>query len=258
MKSERRHELRENDLAHAIAVVRRYLGDNGKQVATLAVAVIAVIVVVGIALGSRAATREEAWLQMNSLSFNTVEEGRQSAAALGQIIEEASDDDFVLVALMDLGRKALGLTQQVDDAPDRELNDKARKAFETLLVRFGENALAFGTACSGLATVEENEFVMDHDPVHKERARKHLADMVENPALNNMPFHRIALDRLRTLDSTFTLIRFEPALEPEETEDVATATPSPVSPEAVPQKVHRLRVQPDGTIVPIESDDDTN
>ena len=32
MKAERRHELKENDLAHALAVAREYLDDHGARI----------------------------------------------------------------------------------------------------------------------------------------------------------------------------------------------------------------------------------
>ena len=166
MKAERRHELKESDLAHIIEQVRGFLTEHGKRLGMIVIAAAVVVAVVGITVRSKATTREEAWLRKNTLRFGTVEAGKKSLTTLRSMTLQATDDAFVLAGLIDLGRQALQLAQQVDDPPDSELNEMARDAFERLLERFPSHPIAFGVAHVGLATVEGNRFSLDLDPIH--------------------------------------------------------------------------------------------
>ena len=67
-----------------------------------------------------------------------------------------------------------------------------------------------------MATVEENGFALDGDPARKERAEAHLTAIIDNPALNGMPFKRMALDRRKSLDEVFTRVTFAYPEPPEE------------------------------------------
>jgi len=210
MKADRRHELKENDLMVALEGARNYLDEHGKQIGLIAVAILVVGGAISFGLRSRATAMEDVWRRRSQLKFEPVDVGKKSLEALASITKEVSDKDFVLASLMDQGRQALRLAQQVPLPPDRELNQNARDAFEQLLTRFGDNPLAVGVALTGLATYEENEFVLDGDLSHKENARAHLDAIVGDPRLNALPFQQLALDRLKTLDATFTEVTVEP------------------------------------------------
>lgn len=217
MKAERRHELKENDLAHALEVARKYLDEHGKRIGFAVVVVVAVMAGVGLTVRSRAAAMEDMLRRRSALKFDDPEKGKESLDALAAMTRESSDEQFVLTGLLDRGEQALRLAGDVVVPPDRELNDRAKEAFEELLERFGENPLARGIAHCGLATVEENYYVLDHDLAHKERAKDHLSAVIEDPLLNGMPFKRSALDRRNALDKIFTEVVFvypEPEEEP--------------------------------------------
>jgi len=214
MRAERRHELKDNDLLLALDRARNYLEVHGKQIGLIAVAILVVFGAVSLGLRSRAAAMEEIWQRRGDLEFEPVDVGKKSLEALEKITKEVSDKEFVLSSLMDQGRQALRLAQQVPFPPDRELNEKARAAFEELRSRFSDSPLAVGVALSGLATVEENEFVLDGYFAHKGKARTHLNAIVGNPKLNALPFQQAALDRLKVLDATFTKVLVEPPPPP--------------------------------------------
>lgn len=217
MKAERRHELKENDLAHALEVARKYLDENGKRIGFAIVVVVAVVAGVGLSVRSRAAAVEDMLRRRSALKFDDPAKGRESLDALAAMTRESTDEQFVLTALLDQGEQALRLAGDVVVPPDREFNDRAKEAFEELLERFGENPLARGIAHCGLATVEENYYVLDHDLAHKARAEGHLSAVIEDPLLNGMPFKRSALDRRNALDKIFTEVVFvypEPEEEP--------------------------------------------
>ena len=258
MKAERRHELKENDLAHALEVAQTYLAERGGRILFVVGAVVVVIAIVSISVRSRAAALEDAWQRKRSLVFENVEEGRRSLETLDAITKDAGDPTFVLTSLIDLGTQALRLAQEVDLPPDPELNEKARKAFEQLLVQFGNNPMAFGAAHCGLATVEENAFVLDGGLAHKEQALQHLQAVTDNPAVRGLPFHRLALDRQKQLDKVFTVVRFQPAPIEEglaEGEPV-TITPAPTSEKEVIQRIWQKVQVEDGEVTVVETVDE--
>jgi len=232
MKSERRHELRENDLAHFLGVARGYLDENGGRVGLILFGIIAVFAIATFTMRSRAAELEDIWRRKNQLQFSDVDTGRGSLTALRSLADEAADSHLAMTCLVEAGQYALQMARDVPWPPDRDLNEQAGESFQELLRRFGKNPLAAGVALSGLATVEENRFLLDRDPSHEDQARQYLTRIVEDARFNGMPFQKLAIDRRRNLDETFVLIRFdnpEPELpEPSADEGVDEADPADV------------------------------
>lgn len=216
MKAQRRHDLKENDLMHALSVARKYLDEHGTRIGVAVIVVVAIVLGVLFGIQSRTTALESIWRRKSELSFEDLETGKQSLEALAAMTRDASDEQFVLVSLMDQGTQALRLARDVAFPPDRELNNTAGQAFEQMLARFPGNPLAVGLAHSGLATVEENAFALDLDPAHKNRAEAHLVAIIDDPALNGLPFKRIAMDRRKALDTTFTDVMFDQSPREEE------------------------------------------
>lgn len=211
MKAERRHELKENDLTHAIEVGRAYLQGHGKSLGLLVLAVIAVVVVIALVARNREAQAEDQWDKMSRLDFATPEASKRSLDRLGELAAASQDDHFALSALISKGRRALEFATSGDTLPDKEMNDTARDAFDSILKRFPQNAVAVGTANLGLATVEENDFTLDGDIAHKDKARAYLKTVLDDSRLHTMPFYQTALERSEALDETFTKVAFKPA-----------------------------------------------
>ena len=231
MKAERRHELRENDLLHAMGVAKDYINENGGRIGLVIIGVFAVAMAVMFGMRSRAAAQEDIWRQKSELSFSDGDVGRVSLSELATLTSSTDDEQFILQSLLDRGKHALRLTAQAAFPPDLEFNEHARGAFEELLKRFPANALAQGVALTGLATVEENAFAFDGEMKHKEAAKKYLDETVANPLLNGMPFQRLALDRLKTLDATFGDVIYEaPTMPPEEESPEEAAEVDPADP----------------------------
>lgn len=232
MKSERRHELKENDLAHALETAKEYLDQRGKQLTIGVVILGAVIAAVVFGARSRAAAMEDIWRRRAQLSFESYEVGRDSLETLVSMTKGISNERFLQSSLMQQGRQGLRLAQLAPAAPDRDLTLIAKAALEELLTRFNQNPLARGVALSGLATVEENLYIVDRDPAHKEQAKARLNAIISDDALNGMPFMRIAMDRLRDLDKTFTRVEFsypEPDLPEAAAEDAAITAEPPAA-----------------------------
>jgi len=209
MKSERRHELRENDLSHFLATARDYLSENGGRVGLAVFAVIAVIAIVSFAVRSRAAASEDVWRRKTQLSFEDPKASLESIPSLRTLADESSNRAFVLSCLMDWGQQALRMAREVPWPPDKQFNDLAEEAFRRMLSQFPDNPLARGVALSGLATVEENRFLLDGNLAHKDKAKEFLTEIINSPTLNGMPFQRLAIERRDALDETFVTIRFD-------------------------------------------------
>ncbi|MBI4717639.1 MAG: hypothetical protein HY763_07535 [Planctomycetes bacterium] len=261
MRADRRHELKENDLAHALEVAKVYLHENGKRLGLAVTAVIVIFAVVTVAVRTRAANIEDAWRRRSELSYKSADEARQSLEKLSAMVKESADIGFALSGLVDLGMQSLRYAQESAAPPDPDFNALARQAFEDLLARFPANPLAAGMAHSGLATVAENAFVLDQNPSHKEEARRHLSAIVDNASFQGLPFYRRAADRLAAIDRTFSVVRFAAAPPPpapsadlaDPAEPAAGAAMPEAAPAAPPEvKMQRVRVNPDGTVEPIE------
>ncbi len=216
MKAERRHELRENDLVHALQSTADYLKDNGGRVSFFVVVAIVLIGAGAFAMKSRASAMDDVWRQRSELSFDTLEEGRQSLDRLRDLTAGVSDPRFIMDSLMDQGRQALQLAQLAPDPPDPDLNERAREAFQSLRERFSDNRVAEGIALLGLATVEENAFVIDGLSTHKKNAHDYLTEVIRDSRFNGLPTQALAIQRRETLDQTFT--KFTLASSPVEEE----------------------------------------
>ncbi len=230
MKAERRHELKENDLTHAIEVGRTYLQGHGKSLGFAVLAVIAAVVVTSLVARSREAAAEDRWDKMSQLVFDTPEATKRSLDELGTLAAASEDDRFALYALISKGRRALEAATSGDALPDEALNGVARDAFETILRRFPQNPVAVGVGNLGLATVEENDFGLDGNADHKAKAASHLKAVMDDSRLHTMPFYQTALDRSESIDATFTKVVFKPAPPKPEPEEVRVGPLAPVEP----------------------------
>jgi hypothetical protein len=215
MKADRRHELKENDFAVALESLRDYIDRNGKQISIVLAVVIVIFVLVSFGIRSHAATVANLWREQSDLKFDPPDVGKKSLNTLDRLVSQAPDDAFALACLQVEGREALRLAANEPAASKKELNEKARQAFEALRNRFPRNSMAVGTALTGLATVEENAFSIDGDTSHKEKARELLKQVAEGADFAGLPpLQRIARDRFASLDETFTRVAVQPAPPP--------------------------------------------
>ena len=223
MKASRRHELKENELAHMIESAKTFFDERGKSILLVVVALAAVIWIASFGLRTRATQNADEWARKTALEFDStdLEKGRGALQSLASLARDSSDKALVLSVLIDQGTLALDLASTVESPPDRELNDQAKQAFERLLSEYRGNPLAEGIARCGLATVAGNAFVLGGQTVHKQTALGHLEAIRDNTdAFTGTPFMTIALERLNNLDEVFTKIDFAPPL-------VTVAEPDP-------------------------------
>ncbi len=224
MKTERRHELKENDLAHMVGSAARYIREQGATLAVVAAG--AVIAIAAVAFWRHANTQalDDLWARRASIvsrvDAKETAKGADDLAAYEDLAAETTDASFQMVMLLDRGSLALKLAGGAENPPDATMNNKAATAYEELLQRFGDNPIAAAVARCGLATVEENRFVLDGDQTHKATALAYLKAVSEDPRLNGTPFKSAELDasapkRIDALEATFTKVVFAPPRPPE-------------------------------------------
>ena len=107
MKTQRRHDLKENDLVHALQTGRDYLDQNGRRLGLAVVVVAAVIAVTALSVRSQTSANEDRWRQLGELAFDTTESGRDSIKILGDLVKEASDGQFARKCSMTRGHSRL-------------------------------------------------------------------------------------------------------------------------------------------------------
>lgn len=193
------------------------------------VAIVAVVLVGMWTMSSRTQAQVAAWNSKAALTFPNPEAGKASLETLVSLRRASSDRTFILECLADQGAIALDLAGRASPAPDPELTALAKDAFQVMLNRFSDEPLAAGVAHLGLATVAENEFVLDQNPAHKEEARRHLKAITEDAKrFSGTPFMDNALARLNDLDRIFTPVNFAPpAPEPDAGTDESSGTDDP-------------------------------
>lgn len=223
MKADRRHELRENELAAALLQARDFVGQNSRTISIALGGVILVAILASFGMRSRAAQREDQWRRLSQLDFNTPEKARESLPALRSLAFDAGDEKFRMIAMVELGRQALKISQQSDPPPNVEMLNLAKSAYEDLLNRFRNSPLAVGTAHLGLATVAEDMYLLTREERYKLEARRHLSAVVEDDRLATLPLYPLAVDRRNALESTLNIVAF--AMPPVESPPVPPVLP---------------------------------
>ncbi|MFQ5491060.1 MAG: hypothetical protein ACE5GE_10090 [Phycisphaerae bacterium] len=241
MKAARRQELKSNDLAESLEELREFLRTYGNYV--FGGLVVIALVVVAYVYNTRSAqqARLEATRQLRTLPITTDEEVRDSVQKLTSLAADAKDETVVLEALRRRAQMSIQRAHAAEDGtPSAEFLDMAAAAYQEMLDRFGSNPVDLGVALIGLATIEEDRFVLDNDPSHQAKAKSYLERVRDSEQLTGTPFQSVALDRLNALDRTFVAVAlFEPPPVPS-----ATALPSVVPPSPPPAQITATPGQP--------------
>lgn len=205
MRTQRRHELRTNDLSAFLQDANDWAKKHSTQIGT--VAVVAAVVLVGYILvkRSKASSADAAWQTMRGLSF-TPAEAAGSFATLEGLIADPPNRDFKMGALLRKARSAIGLALGQEDGFHPEYLDEAGNAYRELLEGYQQRPAVTGTALLGLATIEESRFATDGDLGHRAKAEEYLNRLVNEPQFKGTPFQTEAARRLQEYDGTFQVI----------------------------------------------------
>ncbi|MHC5111055.1 MAG: hypothetical protein ACYTHJ_14380 [Planctomycetota bacterium] len=266
MKSERRHELQESDLIHALESSKAYLQDHGKSLGLIALAAVALVVVTNVVLSSRRADAENRWRELSLLAFDTNEKALDSFDTLERLSMEAGSDALAIRALTLRGGKALEATTETA-TPDLKMNEIAKDSFNKLLARYPKNSIASSIARLGMATCAENEFASDGNDSHKAVALEHLNKILNDSSMHTLPAYQAALERKEKIDDVFTTVVFAPPApkteEPPPVIDITSGLkkldgPPPGFENAKPGGVEVVPVTPPTEKQPANDDPDGN
>lgn len=229
MKTERRHELKTNELGAFVLEVNDWLRGHATLVGVAVVVVVVVVFGATYARRSQTSAQEATWRTLTQLTFDVVQ-ADSSFQQVDQLIAETKDPDLRMDALMRKGEGAMSLALLQSGGFHPEFLDQAESAYRTLRDEFPERAPVVGLALSGLATIEECRFVVDNDPAHREIAKGYLERLQNDALFKGMPFQTDATQRLLNLEKTFEIIELATSVP-----DVAVpATPAPIAPAPAP------------------------
>jgi hypothetical protein len=167
--------------------------------------VIVAVVVVGYTLvkRSRDTSTDAAWQTLRGLSFAPAE-ADGSFTTLNDLIEDAPNRDFKMVALLTKGHRAMSLA--LTDGFDPRYLNEAEKAYRGLLEEYSDRMAVAATVLRGLAIIEESHFAVDSDLKHRTKAEEYLNQLVNEPRFKGTPFQTDAARRLQEYDATFQVI----------------------------------------------------
>lgn len=212
MKTERRHELKSNDLGAFLVEINDWARKYAYQIGTAAGVLGLGLVVVLYVRGSHAGSVETSWQEMLDLSF-AQETARESFTALDRLIDQTDDRDFNMIALLLKASNARGMVTQPDGFHPEFLDD-AEQAYRALLDNYTERTQVTAAALSGLAFVEECRFVVDGDDGRYDRARQYLERLQNEAQYKETPYQTAAVERLLALDDAFRTVNLADPLPP--------------------------------------------
>ena len=237
MKAGRRQELRSNELAQYLEELRDFFRRYATYLMIGAVVIAAVLLVWIYQKHSTSEALTTAIKQMRAMPSSTDEEVRSSIEKLERLASESGNEAVVVQTLRRRAAMAMRRAHAAEDGkPSVEFLDLAEAAYQGVLNRFPNRSLDVGVALCGLASIEEDRFVLDSDPAHQEAARRYLQRIRDDGQLTGTPIVSVALARLNTLDETFLPIVIAAALP-------TTAVPSLEGPSEGPQ----INIQPMGS-----------
>jgi len=212
MKAERRHELKENELAQALGDLATYVRTHGTRLVLIVGGAVAALLVGWYYVSSRSEAASRDWQRYTELLSTQDQLGLEGTVGeFREIGDNASKDALAMHALARAGHNALTLALQAPTASDAQrYTREAEEAFNELLRRFRGKPIARGVALSGLALAAENRFIVDGDASQKEVARRHLESIKNDPELNATPMQSQAISRLNILDDIFKPVTFDP------------------------------------------------
>lgn len=223
MKTERRHELKTNEVGVFLLEANDWLKENGTKVIGGVIVVIALIFVVNSIQKAGVEKADLASKQLNEAGQKLGgDEWQEGFDELDTLIANAGSRDFKMHALLLKAGNAERLAAGPNEFKE-DLISKAEDAYNTLLSEYSGRGLIKARAQLGLAVVCENKFAVDGNMNHKENAKELLTAVSESEAIQGTPLQTLAVARLDELDKIFTRIELpEPPPPP----------PAPVGPPA--------------------------
>jgi hypothetical protein len=195
MKSEERHQLKENDLASWMQYgFPLWLKQNGSYLLLVLALCFLGYQLYNMYERKQSNTRVAAWSELLNAA-----QAENPPAKYQTVIDTYDIKEVKAIAYLDLGQYYLHLLLSPDQMQSLKIGktealEKAGNAFQKALDLFGEDKLIAGKASLGLASVAEDR----GDWADARKRYQEIADKGANQV--NAPFAEIAVERLKTLD----------------------------------------------------------
>lgn len=237
MKTQRRQDLKTNDLSVYMKQVVDYF--NAHAVAIVAGAAVVVMAVAAAVYANHTATRNrelgwEAYRKVVTASAipdpDNPNWGTDAIAQWETLIAAFDDPTLNLRATWQLAGFCLQQFIGSDDDTLRgELLDTAERQCRAILDQDSPSVLR-AAALNGLAVIEENRYVIDASDIHKDRARGYLEQMRNEPQFLGTPFQAQALARLNAFDELWQPLELAPEPAPAEPDTAESDQPDEAGP----------------------------
>lgn len=225
MKTQRRQDLKTNELSVYITQLSEFVAQHAVAIIVSGVVLLGAVGAVVYANHTTALNRQLSW------------QAYRDALQASQIPDPENDDwvrDVVTqwqAVVVDYGDVAVSpqaswqlvdfcLRQFIsadDEKLKAELLDSAERSCRTIIERYPQNTSLRAAALNGLAAVEQNRYVLDGDLAHKDRSRAYLEQIRNGKEFLSTPFQTAVLDRLNDFDRMWqplVLVEPPPAAEP--------------------------------------------
>ena len=251
MKTQRRQELKANDLSVYLQQVSEYFNKHAGMITIVSIGVIAVVAAAVFANRTAVQHREYAWEALNSADVASRTPGPERAtwqkemiASWEDIVDNYGDTDVAPLARYRIVQFCLRQFLESGTGDMRgQFLDTAEKHCNSILDSAGSNTSLKATALNALSAIEQDRYVLDGDLAHKETAKSYLERIRNGPEFMGTAFQDDVLTRLNEFDSLWHPLVLldpppEPATEPTESEDAATppADASAPSDDSDPEK----------------------
>ncbi len=252
MKTQRRQELKANDLSVYLQQVSEYFNKHAGMITIVSIGVIAVVAAAVFANRTAVQHREYAWEAFNSAASASRTPGPEIAtwqkemiAGWEAIVDNYGDTDVAPLARYQIIQFCLRQFLESETGDMRgQLLDTAEKHCNSTLNSAGSNTTLKATALNALSAIEQNRYVLDGDLAHKETAKSYLERIRNDPEFVGTAFQDDVLTRLNEFDRLWhPLVLVDPpaeaATEPATLEDAVTppADASPPSNGSDPEEV---------------------
>jgi len=230
MKTQRRQELKANDLSVYLQQISEYFNKHAGIITVVSIGVIALLAAAVFANRTAVRHREYAWEAFNSAAQAGRIPGPERAtwqneiiAGWEAIVDDYGDTDVAPLARYQIIQFCLGQFLESETGPTRgsgdmrgQLLDTAEKHCNSTLNSAGSNTTLKATALNALSAIEQNRYVLDGDLAHKETAKSYLERIRNGREFVGTAFQDDVLARLNEFDSLWhPLILLDPPPEPE-------------------------------------------
>lgn len=206
MDAERRHELKQNELAEALTRVRTYANDPQAWYWIGGIALI-VIVFLGYRVwtGIQARQRAAGWQELQQVEPLRTDNPAAAVDELRRLVREA-DASLAAMARLEL---AAALRQQAEENAEKWDASNA-EAVEVLQPVVNDSGVAPPIAAAALYSLGTS-----YENLRRfEQARAVYQRLTGEPAFEGSPFVPRAADRLETMDEVSVQVPFEPGVPP--------------------------------------------